>query len=385
VLSVLAGQSTTDPGIEVMIDDLLRRRYPDIGLEWERVDWGEKFQSQMQAKFAAGEVPDIMIGKAQDIATYAPSGNLARIPPLLLARVKDTVIPAVSVAGIAYGIPYNAFYQGVLYNKDIFAAHGLKPPADRVQMSGLVRALTLEGITPFAAHFVEAWYTGNIVMQFALGEVFRESRDWGDRFRAGTVSFAGSAGFRGCFLTVRDILANSWPDALTIEQSEADERFAAGKAAMYVTGTWSLQAIDGEKPPLSVGIFPYPNNGGNADLIFEPNMTFMKSSKTAHADAVDGVLQIIFDSRELAAEILDFTKTSSMLRDVSLEVPLLVQQDIDRFQGAGRVVDATLGNTQLIWSFQERVAGKLNEWLWGKTDLQSVLEYADTNHAASAP
>ena len=93
---------------------------PAVTLDWERMDWGEKFQSQMQAKFAAGEVPDIMIGKAQDVATYYPSGNLAPIPASLMQYVREPSLPAVTINGTAYGIPYNAFYQGVFYNKDLF-------------------------------------------------------------------------------------------------------------------------------------------------------------------------------------------------------------------------------------------------------------------------
>ena len=385
LLSVLAGQSTTDPGIEVMIDDLLKSKAPDVELAWERMDWGEKFQSAMQAKFAAGEVPDIMIGKAQDVATYAPTGNLAPIPAGLLSYVKDTAIAGVSVDGTAYGIPYNAFYQGVFYNKDIFAAHGLRPPTTRAGLLQVVQALRNAGITPFAAHFAERWYLGNIVMQFALGDVFSRDPQWGTKLRAAKVSFETSPDFRRCFLDVRQVLQWSWKDALALDFTESDQRFAAGKAAMYVTGSWSLQAIDVEKPHIPVGVFPWPNQSGTARLIFEPNMTFMESSRTAHADAVRRVLQAVFESGDLASEILDFTKTSSMLKTFNPDAPLLIQADIDRAQKAGMVADATVGNTQLIWSFQDRVASDLGQWLQGKIDLDEVLRDADANRSLSAP
>lgn len=42
-LTVLAGQSTTDAGIEDMIDEALAEKYPEITLEWECVDWGNDF------------------------------------------------------------------------------------------------------------------------------------------------------------------------------------------------------------------------------------------------------------------------------------------------------------------------------------------------------
>lgn len=77
-LTVLAGQSTTDAGIEDMIDDAMAEKYPEITLEWECVDWGNDFQPKMQQYLQSG-LPDIMIGKAQDVATYAPQGVLGEI------------------------------------------------------------------------------------------------------------------------------------------------------------------------------------------------------------------------------------------------------------------------------------------------------------------
>ena len=147
LLTVLAGQSTSDAGIEEMINDLLERTTPGIELDWERVDWGRQFQSQMQAKFAAGEIPDIMIGKAQDVATYLPSGNLSPIPPSVLGYVRDDALASVSSGGTVYGIPYNAFYQGVFYNKEIFGRLGLSPPRTLAELAAIVRTLRSAGVT----------------------------------------------------------------------------------------------------------------------------------------------------------------------------------------------------------------------------------------------
>jgi ABC-type glycerol-3-phosphate transport system substrate-binding protein len=385
LLSVLAGQSTSDAGIEEMINDALRIRVPGVVLDWERMDWGEKFQTQMQAKFAAGDVPDIMIGKAQDVATYYPSGNLARIPPSLLQYVREPSLPAITIDGAAYGIPYNAFYQGVFYNKDLFAKYGLKVPRTRAEMSALVAFFKARHIVPFAAHFEESWYGGNILMQFAIGSVFSATPDWGDRFRLRSVSFSSSPAMQECFAAVREIRDETWSDALAIDQTECDERFARGEAAMYVTGSWTLQNIDTAKPHLRVGIFPYPARNGGARLIFEPNMTFMESSRTLHAAEVDNVLHAVFESKDLASEIFDFTKTSSLLKNIGPEVPLLIQPDIDSYLKAGLVVDATTGNNQLIWSFQEKVANRMFDWLQGKSGLEAVLGFADQNRSLSAP
>ena len=118
-LSVLAGQSTTDAGIEEFIDAALEKKYPEIKLEWECVDWGNDFQPKMQQYMQSG-LPDIMIGKAQDVQIYAREGNLAKISDAYLGKIKKDALKEVTVNGAVYGIHYNAWYLGVIYNKDIF-------------------------------------------------------------------------------------------------------------------------------------------------------------------------------------------------------------------------------------------------------------------------
>ena len=385
LLTVLAGQSTSDAGTEEMINDVIEKRFPNIELSWERVDWGEQFASQMNVKFAAGDVPDIMIGKAQDVATYVPSGNLAPVSASLQAYVSSAALPSVTVDRQVYGIPYDAMYQGVLYNKDIFNKYGLKVPTTPPELAAIVQTLKTAGVVPYASHFQESWYMGNILMQFAMGEVFGSTPDWGNRFRKGDVSFSTSQEFQRCFGDVEGVMSATWNDVFTIDQTECDERFANGEAAMYITGTWSLQAINAINPYMNVGIFPYPNQAGDAKLIYEPNMTFMISSKTAYSNDVNLVLQTVLENQDLSSEILDYTKTVSLLRNQKAEVPLIIQDDIDRYQMANLVTDVNIGNTQLIWSYQNDLAVQLDDWLQGKTDLKSVLTYADANRTASAP
>lgn len=385
LLTVFEGQSTSDPGIEDMINALVAQTLPDIELRWEVMGWGEKFGAQIQAKFASGEVPDIMIGKAQDVATYVPSGNLAPLSGSLLSAVQPAALPAVTLAGATYGLPYNTFYQGVLYNKDLFRREGLKVPTTPAELDAVVARLEARGIVPFAGNFLENWYVGNIFMQFAIGEVLGRSPDWGSRFRSGKVSFAGSAELARCFARVKFIFDHTWKDAVTIDSTECDQRFAQGQAAMYVTGSWTLHNVNPADPHPELGIFPFPNTAANARLIFEPNITFMKSSRAQHPEAIDRVLDVIFKNPDLASRISEFTKTSSLLTVAVPEEALLIQADLDRYRTQGRVVDATVGNSQLIWAFQAEVASRLQDWVQGRARLADVVAWADANRSLSAP
>ena len=147
-LKVLAGQSTTDAGIEDMIDEALAKKYPNIKLEWECVGWGGDFQAKMQQYMQTG-MPDIIIGKAQDVGAYAPQGIFKEIDSTYTDRLLDAASDNVTIDGKTYGLVYNALYQGVYYNKDMFKENGWEVPKTQDDLKGKVVAAQ-NGSTAYA-------------------------------------------------------------------------------------------------------------------------------------------------------------------------------------------------------------------------------------------
>ena len=54
VLSILAGQSTPDAGIEDMITEAVEAAFPQVKLEWECVDWGSSLMRRCRPDFRQG-------------------------------------------------------------------------------------------------------------------------------------------------------------------------------------------------------------------------------------------------------------------------------------------------------------------------------------------
>jgi ABC-type glycerol-3-phosphate transport system substrate-binding protein len=383
VFTVLFGQSNSDPGLEDMLSDKIYEEFADIELEWESVDWGEYFSAEMQAKLAAGEVPDMMIGKAQDVPAYEPSGYLAAFGEELYGGIREDALESVTVGGEVYGLPYNVFVQGVLYNKNIFWRYGLEPPSTLAEMEAVIARLGEVNVTPFATHFRENWFIGNVAMQFAVNQVFLRDPTWGDEFRSHYRSFKGSAEYAACYAQVKTLFDNTWPDALTVDQNECGKRFASQEAAMYVTGTWSVQKINTIRPDLELGIFPFPNEHGDAKLLFEPNLTFMKNSRSSNGELADSILKAILEDRELAETTCAFTQTTSALKGVDANSMSQIEDDIAVFAENNRVIDVTVGNRQLVWAFQDSVAERARDWLEGNIALEDVLSFADDNRTES--
>ena len=376
-LTVLAGQSTTDAGIEDMIDEALAEKYPNITLEWECVDWGNDFQPKMQQYMQSG-LPDIMIGKAQDVSTYAPQGVLGEIDSTYLDRGLDAARENVTIDGKTYGLVYNAMYQGVYYNKAMFKENGWEIPKTLDDLQAIIDDCKEKGITPFASHMVDTWSIGNMSMQFAMNDVFNKTPDWGDKFRAGEVSFSDSEDMQNALNYNKLIYDNTFEDTFSTEQTDCDAKMVLGDAAMKVSGSWSIQNFLDIDENFDFGIFPFPNQTGDSKLIFEPNITIMTSANTEHQDAVNDFLDLMSSDKDLAVEILDYTKTASMLKDVTPTFNNPSQEDIDKYAAEDMIVDVTLGNNQLVWGgFQEENAKDIAAWLQGQESLEDCLKACD--------
>ena len=383
-LTILAGQSTTDAGIEDMIDAALAEQYPNITLEWECVDWGNDFQPKMQQYMQSG-LPDIMIGKAQDVATYAPQGILGEIDETYLSRGLDAARENVTIDGKTYGMVYNALYQGVYYNKKMFAENGWEVPETQEDLQAIIDDCNAKGIIPFASHMVDTWSIGNVTMQFMMNDVFNSDPTWGDKFRAGEVNFATDEAAQTAYSYNKLIFDNTFPDTFSTEQTDCDAKMVLGEAAMKVSGSWSIQNFRDIDESFDFGIFPFPNQTGDSKLIFEPNICIMTSAASENQDAINCVLDVLTGNKDLAMAIYDYTKTASMLKDVSPTFANPSQVDIDKYAAEGRVVDVTLGNNQLVWGgFQEENAKDIAAWPQGDASFEDALAASDARVEASS-
>ena len=386
-LKVLWGQSTTDAGSEKLIDAALAAKYPNIKVDWDIGDWGKTFQPKMQQYMQSG-LPDVMIGKGQDVPTWGSQSVLADLSGKpYLSNVLPAAVQAGSMKGKVYGVVFNALYQGVYYNRKLFKDNGISIPTTQAQLAQVIAKFKSLGITPFASHYVDTWSIGNQTMQFAINGVFATTPDWGDQFRASKVNFADSAAWKAVFGYNKLIYDNTWTqETFSLEETQCDARLVQGKAAMDVSGSWSIQNFLAVDPNADFGVFPFPNEAGNSKLIFEPNITIMVSAKTRNMDAVDKLISVITGDKDLALKIYNQTKTASMLKGVTPTFTNPSQSDIDAYASKDMIVDAGTGNNQLVWGgFQDENAKDIASWLQGQETLDQALAAADSRRAASRP
>lgn len=371
-IRILAGQSTSDAGSEEMIQQVLQEKFPDVDFQWTCVDWGDGFAPQMTGKFAAGDMPDILIGKAQDVPVYQALGAILPIDPEACAGIDEDALELVTVEGALYGLPYNSLYQGVLYNKAIFRELGLELPTTRQELEQVVAECEAAGYTAFALHYGDTWAVGNLTMQFWMNDLFARYPQWSGQGDFLTEPLVADA-FRQC----RYMLDHSYTDAIQLDQAECIKRFAQGQTAMFMTGTWSMQALSQLSQDLDIGLFPYPNTTGDACLLEETNMTFMKGSTGKDNELVDRILLEIGTNEELAREIAEFSAATSTFKSLGDSTDLFMEQVSAPYAETGSIANVALGNGQFVWSFQNAVAEQTLRWLGDKMSLSELLRYAE--------
>jgi len=354
---------------------VVKKAMPKTKVEVVPVVW-DQMHAQLQALIAGNAMPDLLDFKGQDIARYAPNGNLLDLTgQAFLNKVPASARENLKVNGKEYGVPYSALFQGVMYNRTVFKKYNLKVPATYAELMEVTRVLKAKGVTPFATHFRDNWNIGNITMQFAMSEVFNDTPAWGDDLRAGKTSFEKSAGYREVFTHVKDLYDNTWKDTFSVDMNEACRRFVAGEAAMYPTGTWTNTNLSMD-PSFDWGVFPFPGKKAGAKLIFEPNHTWAISAKTKDPKTAMKILETVLASKELAKHLVDEANTYSLLSGIVATKNYPVNADIEAYKTKNQIVNVSIGNNQIPWAYQEEYSRYIAEWLLGTKTLDQALQAA---------
>ena len=112
---------------------------------------------------------------------------------------------------------------------------------------------------------------------------------------------------------------------------------------------------------------------------FNPETWDFNYGKPFDSDAINEVLQAMEPSYIHGFSLLGGEPFE--LKNQQGVLPLL--KDIKAYEDSGQMIEATVGNTQLIWFFQNDVAEQELLWLQKKQTLEDVLTYADEHRSES--
>ena len=178
--------------------------------------------------------------------------------------VKQNVIQSAltpgTLNGKVYAVPYQSLFNNPIYNTEMFAKNGWKTPTNWTQLLAFCKTSKAKGIIPFAWPAATKGNAGQIMnaMMMNSDSTIEAITKHVNDIQAGKelVTDAWFKGIASKYAQMND--AGCFPDnvvAYTDVAAQAD--FAAGKAAIYPTGTFGMGAIKALNPSMTgkMGIF----------------------------------------------------------------------------------------------------------------------------------
>jgi raffinose/stachyose/melibiose transport system substrate-binding protein len=244
--------------------------HPDIVIKASYPSAPSALSSMIMNGLAAGTAPDIMVLSTSGAGT-AGLPSLWALGPRYLADLSTQpwvkqlwrpLLPLASVAGKVYGEPLNSgSTQFVIYNKALFAQHGVTPPTTWSDVLALCNRLADAGVVPIELGGGDAVSAGAIGTALAASTVYTTDPNWSVKRNAGKVSFAGTPGWHQALQQLGDMQGARCfePSPATVNAATAYTAFDSGQAAMMVVGGWDvITTIQQANPSLDVGFFPFP-------------------------------------------------------------------------------------------------------------------------------
>ncbi|WP_454299209.1 ABC transporter substrate-binding protein [Salana multivorans] len=280
-----------------------------------RVEMDTSGPDVISASFVRGNPPDLMLANYNfEVARFVQRCAVSDLSDTEAAqKINPDLLPLMEQYGACPGqitaIPYSVMSASVIYNKEIFAEHGLEVPTTWDELIAVCDALKAAGIDPFYATFADPWTVNQGWSDYSIGGSLDVLDFFGQMGAAGTEVGPDSAvSFEKDFLEplekmqyLADNYTNS--DAASRTYDRGNVEFANGNGAMYLQGPWAFSEIAKTAPDLEVGSFPLPMTDDPADLAVRVNMDLAAMIPTGsnHQEAARVFMEYLFQEENITA------------------------------------------------------------------------------------
>ncbi|WP_413231636.1 ABC transporter substrate-binding protein [Microbacterium sp. M28] len=280
----------------------------------------------ISASFVRGNPPDIMLANYNyEVARFIQRCALTDVSDTdAAAGIREDLGALMNQYGSCEGrtsaLPYSVMAASVIYNKEIFDAHGIEVPETWSELLAACDTLQAAGVTPFYGTFKDDWTVGQGWYDYAVGgsldvlEFFDDlAAEGGDVGPDSDVSFQKDfAEPMDRMLQLTESYVNE--DAPSRGYGDGNLAFAKGEAAMYLQGPWAFSEIAKTAPDLALGTFPLPMTDDPDDLAVRVNMDLaaMIPEGSKHQDAARDFLEYLYLPENIEAynaSQLGFTPT----------------------------------------------------------------------------
>lgn len=302
---------------------LLEAELEDIEIEYNYVE-NQFYGTAIKTKLTAGEGDDIMAFAPLDVYSLSSQGQVLDLTERYGSLYSDAGKVPYTFDGKLYAVPMLSWYEGIFYNKTIFEEHNISVPTTFDEWIGVCEQLAADGIKPLTL----GAKNGSTLLKSCLGYVTAEyllndkGRDFDYRFSKGEASLAGT--WDPYIAKWKTLIDKGFinTNMLGIDDNQALDEFATGKAAMWASGPWSYATIKQKNINLKFDMFPYlGEKPENACLVGAPGAGFVVNSNSKVMEAALKVLDLMATERGQQALLEGNPGSSSYLVGVESELP----------------------------------------------------------------
>ncbi|THF72942.1 ABC transporter substrate-binding protein [Cohnella fermenti] len=305
------------------INDRFHDKYPNITVEFETAPT-DQYETVIKTRLASGDAPDLLgvyPGMKKD--AFVEAGYLMDLSDQAwVSRLIESAKDVASTDNKVYALPLDSNVIGVIYNKKIFADHGLSIPTDWQEFLDVSEKLKAANVTPIALGNKDLWITQLVPYAMAPTAIYQNTPDFDAQMSEGKATFVGSAWnqmMSDYVLLNEKGYFNKGILGTTYDQST--QLMATEKAAMTINGNWMLAPIKQANPDLDLGMFPLPYNEAGEDAWVSASVGSMTaiSATTAHPEEAKLYLDF-WASPEIAQFYLKEKRAFSTFSDVSVDM-----------------------------------------------------------------
>ncbi|GAB3650761.1 extracellular solute-binding protein [Zhihengliuella somnathii] len=233
-------------------------------------------EGTLNGQFVRNSPPDLALQLYNyEMARFQERGELSDLSDLPAAEhITDSVMEQVELFPTYPGrmsvLPYSMMSAAVIYNKDLFAEHGVEVPTTHREFIAACETFRAAGVTPIYGTWADPWTIAQGLVDYTVGgmvdviDLFQQLRELGpDVGPDSPVSF--SQVLREPLEKMLELLPYHQADAKGRNYGDGNNAFANGQAAMYLQGPWALVEIEKINPEARVGTFPMPMTEDPAD------------------------------------------------------------------------------------------------------------------------
>lgn len=237
----------------------MKKIMPNVDLDLEVM--AQDDNQKLKTYAATNNLPDIFVATTDIIESFKKSNNILKLNKYIeeLGIEKQFLTSSIPLLkdsnGDTWAIPDAGQFAALLYyNKDVFTKNGVKVPINYTEFLDAVKKFKANGVIPLALFAKEKWPGVQLFDMLAS----REDPKGITKLDLGQGK-ASDAAYKDAATKMLELVkAGLLPKgAFNLSSDDAGSLFKQGKAAMYLSGAWSMSDL-GNSMGDNVGILYYP-------------------------------------------------------------------------------------------------------------------------------